>query len=225
MHKVLLAKDLEHLFMTKGGFLNRADIKVFVAETNNDLLNIHSAEEVDLIITKLDLPGIRIEDLFSLIRKNAKLREVSIIIICKDTLDHRERCRNCGANAVFPLPVDVVQLSARVRQFLNVAPRMFYRAALAVAIQGSFRDRPRPFWTVNISASGMLIRSEEVLAKGDAIFFSFFLPDGMHISGYGEIVWANQLGPDPAAHLYGIRFTNIEPAMRTAIAELVSRHI
>jgi len=223
MHKVLLAKDLEHLFMTKGGFLNRADIRVLSATTNNDILSFHSAEEADLIITSLDLPGIKVEELFAIIRKNAKLREVSVIIICKDTLDHRERCKNCGANAVFTVPVDIVQLSAKVRQFLNVAPRMFYRAALAVAIQGKFRDRPRPFWTVNISASGMLIRSEEALAKGDALFFSFYLPDGTHISGYGEIVWTNHLETGIAAHLYGIRFTNIDPSMHTAIAELISR--
>jgi hypothetical protein len=121
------------------------------------------------------------------------------------------------------MPVDTALLHIKVQQFLNVAPRKFYRAALAVAIQGRFRDRPMPFWTENISSRGMLFRSEEPLAKGDGIFFSFFLPDGTHVSGYGEIARVDQPATEPNAFLYGIKFTNIDPGIQSAIETVVEK--
>ena len=120
MKKVLLANGLKGLFTEKGSFLDRADIQVFTAASNEEALKIHSRERVDLIVTQLDLPGIRIEELFSAIRNDKELRKVSTIIICKDTLAHRERCKKCRANAVFTLPVDT---DAADRQGAAVSPR------------------------------------------------------------------------------------------------------
>ena len=119
------------------------------------------------------------------------------------------------------MPVDAALLHSKVQQFLNVAPRRSYRAVLAVAIQGSFKDKPRPFYTENISAKGMLIRSEEPLAKGDGIFFSFFLTDGTHASGYGEIIRTARTAG--SLYQYGIRFTNIDPSVVAAIEAAIDR--
>jgi CheY-like chemotaxis protein len=223
MKKVLLAKEVENLFTKKSGFLGRSDIKAFTAVTNDEVLKVHRREKVDLIVTQLDLPGIKSEDLFSIIRNSEELRDVSTIIICKDTLAHRMRCRQCRANAVFTTPIDVPLLYIKAHHFLDIAPRKSYRAALAVGIQGSFKDKPRPFWTENISASGMLIRSEEPLSKGDGTYFSFFLPDGTHVSGYGEITRAERLATTPETFLYGIKFTNIDPEVKTAIEAVVNK--
>jgi hypothetical protein len=119
------------------------------------------------------------------------------------------------------LPLDGELLSLKVQQFLSVAPRMMYRAALAVAIEGKFKNRPLPFWTENLSANGMLIRAQEPLAKGDGIFFSFFLPDGTHVSGYGEIVRAVQLVNEPDSFQFGITFTSIDPEVKAAVEKVV----
>jgi CheY-like chemotaxis protein len=221
MKKILLAKELTGIFLEKGSFLDRTDIKVFTAATNDDVLRIYNKEELDLIITQLDMPGIRSEELFSIIRKSQKLQKVSVIIVCQDTLAQRERCKQVKANAVFTIPVDIDMLSIKAQQFLNVAPRTLYRAALAVAIEGRFKNRPLPFWTENISANGMLIRTDEPLSKDSGIFFSFFLPDGTHVSGYGEISRVVQLRTSPDSYLYGVKFTNIDPGVRSAIESVV----
>jgi CheY-like chemotaxis protein len=221
MKKVLLAGSLKDLFAGKGGFLERADIAVYTAYTYGQMLRIHRKEGVDLIVTQLNMPDMKGEEFFETLRKSEELRQVSAIIICEDTLDHRERCKRCRANAVFTMPVDAVLLHSKMLQFLNVAPRKSYRAALAVAIQGKFKDKPRPFYTENISAQGMLIRSEEPLAKGDGIFFSFFLTDGTHASGYGEIMRTARTAG--SMYQYGIRFTNIEPSVKTAIEAAIKK--
>ena len=223
MKKVLLTNDIKKLFIDQSNFLDRSDIAVFTASTNAEVLKVHRKENVDLIVSQLETPGINSEKVFETIRENEELRKVSAIIICKDTLAHRERCKLINANAVFTFPVDLALLFIKMQQLLNIAPRMYYRAALAVAIQGKFKDRPVPFWTENISASGMLIKSKEPLSKGDGIFFSFFLPDGTHVSGYGEITRVKRPGPEQDTYLDGIKFTNIDPSIQAAIETVIKK--
>jgi CheY-like chemotaxis protein len=223
MKKVLLANDLKNLIIGKNSFLDRDDIKILTTTTNAELLKIHRQEEVDLIVTQLDAPGIKSEIIFDTIRKSEDLKQVSTILICKDTLTHRERCKQCHPNAIFTLPVDTVMLHSKMQQLLSIAPRKFYRTALAVAIQGKFKDKPMPFLTENISSSGMLIRSDEPLSKGDGIFFSFFLPNGSHVTGYGEITRIVLPTTSDGVLRYGIRFTNIDPDVQAAIDAVVNK--
>jgi CheY-like chemotaxis protein len=223
--KVLLASDLEGIFMEKNSFLDRDEIAIFTAATNDELLDIHRWEVVDLIVTQLDLPGIRTEELFHGIRTSEELREVFTIIICPDSRDSRERCRRCNANAVLTLPVDSARLRSTVQQFLSVAPRKLHRAEIAVAVQGKFKNRPLPFWTVNVSASGMLIKSKEPLSKGEGIFFSLTLPDGTHARGYGEIARVAHLTTIPDAFLYGIEFSDLDQSVALSIEAAVKKYM
>ncbi len=221
MKKVLIASALKDLLMEKNSYLDRANIRVYTAATNDEILSLHRGKKVDLIITQLDLQGIKNEELFTTLRKSKYLRKVSVIIICKDNLANRELCKKCGANAVLTIPVDKALLNMKVQEFLSVAPRESYRAALAVGIEGKFKNRPQPFWTENISTSGMLIKSEELLEKNAGIFFSFFLPDGTHVSGYGEIIRLVPLESTPEVFQYGIKFTNIDPSVKTSIEKVI----
>jgi DNA-binding response OmpR family regulator len=217
MKKILIANDLKKILMKGGRYLDDEGIKVYTATTNDELLSVHREEKVNIILTHLEMPGIRNVDLFRIIRNNKDLRDVSVIMVCKGNLANRELCKKCGVNAIITVPVDTDLLHGKLRQFLNTAPRKIYRAALAVAIEGKFKDKPHPFWTENISVSGMLIKTEEPLSRDDGIFFSFFLPDGEHVSGYGEITRVIQLEDEPGVYLYGVRFTAIEPDVKSAI--------
>ena len=225
MKKVLIAIDLITLYVKKEGFLDRADIKVLTAASNDAFLKIHGQEKVDLIVTRLDMPGsITSEKLFETIRKSEELRKVSLIIICGDTPDHRDRCKKCSANAAFIKPVDVEQLHDRMCQLLNVAPRQSYREILHIVdIEGKFGDRAFFGHGENISSNGMLIKTEDIFSSGDQIYFSFFLPGGMRVKVRGEIVRLIKQAPALHACRYGIRFTDITPENRSAIELYVGK--
>jgi CheY-like chemotaxis protein len=223
MKKVLIADNLKQLYSQANSFLNRAHIKVFTAATNDEVLKVHRQENVDLIVTPLDLPGIGSEELFDGIRQNKAVQEVSTIIICKDSLANRERCRQCGANAVFTLPVDFSLLSAKVQQFLEVAPRRSYRVTLSVSIEGKFKNMPFLFRMENISANGMLIKADGNLSQGDRISFSFFLPDETHVKAHGEIARVVKQEAAPDSSLYGVKFTDIDLNVKSAIETFVKK--
>jgi DNA-binding response OmpR family regulator len=225
MKKLLISNELKRLFTEHSSYLDRADITVFTADTNDDMLRTHIVEKVDLITTKLDLPGLRSEDLFDIIRQSKGLREVLAIIICRNTPAHRERCKQCGAHAVFTEPVDIGLLHLKMLEFLAVAPRQSYRVALNVAVEGKFNNRPFLYHTENISATGMLIKAEEVFAQGDQLSFSFYLPDGTRVSARGEVVRTVQRGNAPDGPLYGIKFTDIAPSVRSPIDTFVNKQL
>ncbi len=217
MKKILISNDLKKFLLKRSGYFENAGITVYTAATNDEMLSLHREEKCNLIISHPDMRGVNNAVLFKIIRNNKDLRDVSIIMICKGNLANRELCKQWGVNAIITTPVDIDLLHSKVRQLLNTAPRKIYRAALAVAVEGRFRNRPLPFWTENISASGMLIKTEEPLSRDDGIFFSFYLPDGAHVSGYGEITRVIHLEDEPGVFLYGVKFTSIEPDVKSAI--------
>jgi len=223
LKKIVIASSLLYLLEGQGGFLQRSDAKVFTTDTNEDLLKIHAKERAKVLIMPLEMPGVSIEKFFAVLRAHEVLRDVSTIIICKATLDQRERCKKCRPNAVFTTPVDKVLLHLKVQQFINVVHRKSYHAAVAVAIPGSFKSKPQLFWTENISTGGILVRSEECLEKGEGIFVSFFLPDGTHVSGYGEITRTAPDIKNPHVQLYGIRFTSIDETDVAAIEAYINK--
>lgn len=223
MKKVIIAKNLMGLFPARDSFLDRSDIRVLEAASNDEVLRACLMEQVDLIVMSLDMPGMAYESLIGNIRTDAKMKEASIVVVCQDTLAHRDKLKHSKVNAIFAMPVDLQLLQLKMQQFLNVAPRMVYRAILAVAVEGKFQSQPLPFWTENLSESGMLIRTEEPLDMGTGVFLSFFLHDGTHITGYGEIVRAQRPTQVSKLQLYGVKFTNIDEEAKTAIRKVVSR--
>jgi DNA-binding response OmpR family regulator len=227
MKKILVADNLKSQCLQNNSFLSRQGMTVFSAATNDEILKIHSVEKVDLIVSKIDLPGLTSEELFENIRHLRDLRGVATILICDDTSIHHARCKQCGANAVLTLPVDISQLHAKMQQLLDIAPRQAYRVTLKVSVEGKFKNKPFLYRTDNISATGMLItaevRAEERLAKGDILSFSFYLPDGTQIIAQGTV---ERVIPQTIAAnvcLYGIKFMDLTPNVKSAIETFVRK--
>ena len=226
MKKALIAIDLISLYMQQDSLLGREDVKVLTAASNDAFLKTHRQEKVDLMVTRLDMPGgIKTEKFFELIRQSEELRQVSIILIGEDTPEHRERIAQCRANAVFIKPFDIDLLHVKMRQLLSIAPRQPYQEMLQIVdIEGKFGDRAFFGRGENISSSGILIKTEDVFATGDRIYFSFFLPDGMRIQVRGEVVRLMKLSPALHACRYGARFTDITQQNKAAIELYVNKH-
>lgn len=215
MRKVLLARDLQDVFRTNHTFLDRDDIVVFTAATNEEALQIHKWEAVDLIVAHPDMPDMDPTGLFHAVRDSQDLCSARIILVAGDSPAERERCKRYAADAVFHLPADAGRLRLRVQHFLNVTPRAGRRTALALDIKGNYRDKPLLFRTQDISSRGMLIKSDAPLLAGDGISFSFFLPDNTHVNGFGKIARDGRHAAD--SYYYGVKFTVLEPSIRAAI--------
>jgi DNA-binding response OmpR family regulator len=204
-------------------FLNRKDMKVFTAATNEDALKIHRAERVNLIITQLDMPGMPSEQFCSLIRDDANLRSVSMIMVCANTPEAIARSAQCRANAVLLQPVHPLLLMVKAQQLLDVAVRETLRVLLTANIDTHFSNGPFYCCSRNVSATGMLIETETALIEGARLSCLFYLPDAQKIQATGKIVRTIERAPGDDLYQYGLMFTDITPKVKKILENYVNK--
>jgi CheY-like chemotaxis protein len=223
LKKILITDDVAPIIAKGKSFLDREGVKLLMAATNDDVLPVHRAEKADVIITTLNSPGLRSEELCSAIRSENALRNVSVILICPDNASDVERCVQCKANVVLTMPVDSGKLLEKIKELLEISWRESYRVLVSVIIEGSNKDRPFFGRSGNISTTGILIESEKVLEKGDQLLCSFFLPGSKQIKTNGVIVRVMKSEGVSKTSQYGVKFSQLPTEARSAIEEFVEK--
>lgn len=221
MKKILIDKALYSNLDKYETILKRADVRVFVAETNDEILSLHQQEKIDLIISRLDAPGTPAERIYGEIRNDPELRAVSLILVCGDRPSDKIRAERCGANAVVPRPAAREGLLDKVNSFLHVSARGSYRVLLSVSIEA---EKEKSFFcrSENISVTGMLLETDRVLSVGDRLNCSFFLPGAKQIEVSGEVV--RELNAEKAGKKqYGMKFTKISATDAAAINAFIRK--
>jgi len=221
MKKIVVAKDINTILRKKNTFLDRADMRVFTATTTDEVLQIHRAVRLDLVIISLDMPGMSSEQLCALLRENEKQGTVSIIIVCVDTKRAIAQSTRCGANAVFPRPIKPAQLLAQAKTLLNLSWRETYRVILNVSVEGSITSNHFVCNTLDISLEGMLIETMQIFKPGDQLSCSFFLPDLTQVRVTGEIVRTIQPASGVEANWYGVHFLDLAPEAEKALEAFI----
>jgi DNA-binding response OmpR family regulator len=222
MKKILIVNDLKNLFTADNGFFKRSDLRFFTAATNEEVLNTHIREKLDLIVSKLNMPGMRSEELFDIILQSKGLQNVLTIMVCEDSRMGRVRCTQCPVDVLLTAPLDADLLQRKMQELIEEAPRQAYRTALQAAVNGTFDSKTIAGFTVNISLTGMLVETEEKLPEGDRISFTFALPDGTPIDVKGGRVRTFTHRSAPQVWKCGVRFTDISESAKTAIEAFVN---
>jgi CheY-like chemotaxis protein len=222
MVKVLISQNIHALLRQGSSFLDRTDIRVFPAASNEELLQIHRKERVDLIITELDMPGMSSEGLFSLIREDKELRFVPVIMVCENDPVQIEKCARCGVSDVLPEPVDQALLLERTQQFLALFTREAVRVPLNAEVYAAHGYQLVKCRSRDIGVSGMLVETEKELKPGDRLVLSFALPGSERIRAEAEIASAPEK-PGGARSRYGLHFTGLTREAKQAIQEFVDQ--
>lgn len=219
MKKILVLRDIKADADKKGGILSRAAFRIITADSNPEVLEMHKQENFDLIITKLKSSGLDGDDLCSLIRKDEKLRKVSVIIVCGYNKIEVDRSSNCGANAVLTMPLSTDELSSLVFNLLNIPRREAYRVIINVQVNGKHDNKSFLCSSVNISSTGILIETANKLDLGDKVSCSFFLPGVKKMTLNGTIVRCHTKSVD--IYEYGIKFDRVNLEDRASIEAFI----
>lgn len=221
MKKILIARDLHGLLEQNETFVKRADLKVFVASTNDEALKIHRVERVNLIITQLDMPGMAGEQFCSMIRGDEDLRAVSMIMACRDTPEAINRSAQCRANVVLLHPVHPFVLMVKAQQLLDIAAREMLRVLLSASVDGRVDDEPFYGRVRNISATGMLIETDNRISEGARLSCQFYLPNAKKIQTSGKIIRIIEQTPGDEDYQYGLMFTDVTPETRQLLVDYI----
>ena len=201
-------------------FLDRDELQIFTATRAEEGIRIHREEQVSLIITDIDLPDMAGDLLCSRIRQDQSLRNVSVIVVCRNLPEEIERANSCGANGLLLKPVTPEQLEDCVGKLLAVPTRQDCRVLVRAQRYGE-RGTTTLFCTShNISVAGLLLESDGLLSIGDRISCMLFLPGESQITAVGEVVRITRLSR--ISNQYGIRFISLNPQVRTDIETFVA---
>ncbi len=196
-------------------------MQVFTADTNEEALDIHREEKVNLIINHFTTQGMSSERFCSVVREDRELSRVSVIIVCAKIQSDIEAGERCKANAIVTRPVDPAILLEKAQQLLDISSRASCRILLNVSVDGTIGNTSFFCRSENISASGMLMETDQLLAKGDKIACSFFLPAGMRIQTTAEVVRTIRKAHGSRAHQYGLTFIRLTAEAKRALADFV----
>lgn len=221
MKNVVIAEPIHALLHQDVTFLDRKDMRIFTAATNDEVLAVHRAERMDLIITRLDLPGMSAEQLFHTIREDPAIRAVSAILACANTPDAVAESARCRANAVLLDPLHPVVIMVKAQQLLAIAARGSLRVLLGVTVDGRFGKEAFYCRSRNISASGILIETRRKLKDGERLSCQFSLPGGAKVQAMGKIVRIVEYTPGAEGHQYGLMFTDTDPEVTALLAAFV----
>ncbi len=224
MQKVLIAQELHALLKQENSVLNREEFAIFTAASNDELLNVHRAEKVSLIITQLDMPGMPTEQLCSVIRDEPSLRAVPLIMVCGNDPAAIEKCSRCKANAVLLHPVNPLLLIITAQQLLDMTSRDTCRVLLNADIEGRSGEDCFFCRSRNISATGILMETDRILARGAHLSLSFFLPDAKQVQVTGKIVRTLAQTPGEKSNQYGLMFTELSPEAKELLREFVEKN-
>ena len=223
MKKVIIAKDIRAIVEKKKTFLDRSEVRLFAAPSNEKVLALHRAIKADLIVAKLNMPEMSGETLCSLIRDDEELRDVSIIVVCSENESDLARCIQCRANAFISSPVDTELLLQEAHRLLNIAPRTSYRIPIRVKFFGKSKQRVFTGYTENLSSSGMLLCTMSHLFEGDSVMCSFSVPVSTQITVQAEVVRVLGKEPEHNTNCYGIKFTELGANATSAIQAFVEK--
>lgn len=219
MKTIVVARELAVVLKQDESFFNRGDVNVLTAASSDEALRMHRVKRAHLIITELDLPGMPAERFCSLIRDDEKLRSVSLIMVCKDEPAAIARSAQCRANAVLLRPVHPLVLVAKARQLLDISSRDTFRVLLRASIEGHAGDETFFCRSRNISATGILIETNAVLAEGARMSLSLVLPGPKQVRASCKIIRINERSGETSEHQYGLMFTDLSSEAKQALQE------
>ncbi len=222
LKKIIIAHDLHALLAQDKTFLNRQDMRVLSAAATDEMLATHRAERANLLIMDLDMPGIPAEQVCALIRDDADLQIVSMIMVCADTPEAIGRSGRCRANAVLLRPVHSLVLMTKAQQLLDIAVRETLRVLLRVNIETRPGNEPFYCCSRDVSATGMRIETEEPLAQDARLSCIFYLPNTKKIQVTGKIVREIDRTPGDDVYQYGLMFMDIAPVDQKELIDYIN---
>ena len=202
--------------------LTQPQLTVIEATSGRQALEMHRQQRFDLIIMDMQMSGLDGMQVTRAIRAEPALRDVSILLF-SDTprVGLRDRCLAAGANEYLAKPFKTAELMAHVWPLVNVAVRK--HTALLAHVDLEKDDRVVESFVarvVIVSASGLLLEAEVLLAIGQALRVKFFVPgSAVQISSRAAVTRRTD-GTGKSVR-WGIRFLTLDAAMRQVLRDYV----
>lgn len=123
-HTILLAEDNEANILTIGDYLRRHGLRILVARTGVEAVDLAHSEKPDLILMDMQMPQMDGFEAIKRIRAGGQSEVPIFALTALAMRGDRERCLSAGANDYIPKPVRLKDLLTAIDERLNGRERV-----------------------------------------------------------------------------------------------------
>lgn len=189
-------------------FLLRQSFDVDRFPSATGAVELISRVPFEVLLVRYPLPDMPVERFLEEVRRDESpcLRSSLLMLTDTDREDEARRFVGLGANRTINLEASADEIQESISSVLDVAPRKSARVLARFEVRiGDSKDMIL-CQTENISATGMLIRTDQRYEIGTQLEFEFTLPnDQRPMRGVAEIVRHTRSGRDSVGGI-GMRF-------------------
>jgi response regulator RpfG family c-di-GMP phosphodiesterase len=201
--------------------LRRREARVLTALAGTDGLERARESRPELIIFGFDLFDMLAPEFCREIRGDPATRVTSLLLVCERDSGQDDLTLSAGCNDVIYRPLHRSELDAKVTRLTNIPARRQLRTITRIEISLETNGRFMLARSVNISANGMLIEADRVLAGEGTLRVHFYLPgDPKPLMLRAEVLRAEFAG---TMSRYGVRFAGSHEEERERIERFVNR--
>ncbi len=187
---VLIADHLKALLQIEKTFLMRAGFDVFTAETGARAVELAREKVPRLILLDLEMPEMDGAAACAAMRGEPALALTPIIIMgATYSPEIRDRCLKAGCTDFVIRPRKPEELRAVVARILSIGERKALRVRVSFNVTGELNSRPVQWKANNLSATGLLLLSDETIPLGSVLDLQFAVPKTDHpVKVKGKVV-------------------------------------
>lgn len=206
-------------------FLDRDVFEVDRFPSGTGALDLVAKVPFELLLVRHPLGDLEVSSFLDAVRRHGSpcQRSAVLLLTPDDDDDGASSFIGRGANRTISLQASEERIQESISSVLNVAPRKSHRfmARLEIAIGGA--TDMITCQTENLSATGMLVRTDRLYDVGTEIDFEFSLPgDPRKVRGVAEVVRQTSTGRD-SIHGLGMRFLSFAGDSQRRFSNFVKR--
>ncbi len=193
-------------------FLERSTFEVDRFPRGRTSLELISVVSFDVLLVRYPLPDMPVLDFLGELRKPGSncLRTPVVLLTEEERMEEARYYIGKGANRALCIADTSDQLQNAVSDLLQVAPRVAVRVMASLQVKLEEGTSLAMCQTENVSATGMLVRSNVGYPPGTRLGFEFLLlGDSRAVKGEAEVVRHTTIGRE-AVRGVGCRFISFE---------------
>jgi CheY-like chemotaxis protein len=228
--KILLVDDVKLIVELEKSFLRYTPVRILTAANGEEALAVIRQEMPQLVVLDLHMPRMDGAACCRQMKADPQLQKIPVVMVTNAGRSEDESlCRAAGCDDFITKPLDRREFLAKGRYFLPQVDRREPRAACEVPISYLKDGMPGVGKSVDMSAGGLYMASENRIPAESILALSFALPgaETKPIMARGRVAWSNDHGNGECSkpHLptgVGIEFLDVPETVRESIRLFVA---
>jgi response regulator RpfG family c-di-GMP phosphodiesterase len=221
--RILIVDHSRGGLMFQGTLLRRRQSQILTSMAGSQALVKARDIRPHLIMFVYDLFDMSAPEFCREIRADDATKDTSLLLVAeREHQEHVDLTMAAGCNDVIYRPLERRELDLKIEKLTSIPARRQLRTITKIDLSVERNGRFILGRSVNVSANGMLVELDRVIA-GDSghVRLNFYLPgDPVPLQLEAEILRAEFAGSSPK---YGLKFLNVEQKERDRIEFFVHR--